>query len=233
LFAISAAFVVSFFKMRSFNTSWLGRSNPYFFDICTKPVFEKWQRAGAMAEEIATKLKDETNEEVLLVSHSAGTHIALLVFAELLRSEPKLVKEAIREKRLLFMTLGSLIPVLSHACKPVQTALRETCESGVSWLDVTGPSDPACCVLMDPCQDLFGGEPRVHVVNAKLYKIFSKETFSKAKKNRFYMHFLYLKEPDDLKNSEKGFSFYRLLASREKITSNYGKPIKEVKPFYV
>jgi len=102
-------------------------------------------RITGFADRIEAAL-DSDVDEVLLVGHSSGAHLAVSLIAEVLRRRPKVEK-------LAFLTLGQTIPVVSFL--PQAWDLRRdlravSMRADLFWLDVSAPGDGACFALSDP-----------------------------------------------------------------------------------
>ena len=112
----------------------------------TPPVLEA--RMAAFGEQIVAALQSDV-DEVLVVGHSSGAHLAVSILADLLRAG-RLPTEA---GALSLLTLGQVIPMLSFL--PKATKLRAdlhdlSCASEITWVDVTAPGDGCAFALCDP-----------------------------------------------------------------------------------
>ncbi len=103
------------------------------------------RRVQDFADRIEAAL-DSDADEVLVVGHSSGAHLAVNLLAEVLRRRPEAPK-------LAFLTLGQTIPVVSFlpGARDLRRDLRRiSLRPDVFWLDVSAPGDGACFALSDP-----------------------------------------------------------------------------------
>jgi len=103
------------------------------------------ERVDMFADRIEAAL-DSDADEVLVVGHSSGAHLAVNLVAEVLRRRPHAPK-------LAFLTLGQTIPVVSFlpGAGDLRRDLRQvSLRPDVFWLDITAPGDGACFALSDP-----------------------------------------------------------------------------------
>ncbi|MEO1734260.1 MAG: hypothetical protein AAFR45_11630, partial [Pseudomonadota bacterium] len=105
-------------------------------------------RIARFADVIADALLEDV-DEVLVVGHSSGAHIAVSVLADVLRMGR--VPETGPE--LGFLSLGQVVPMVSFL--PQANRLRAdlqllSTQSDVTWIDVTAPGDGCAFALCDP-----------------------------------------------------------------------------------
>jgi hypothetical protein len=90
---------------------------------------------------------DGQADEVLVVGHSSGAHLAVSVLAGLLR-------EGLPETPVVgLLTLGQVVPMLSFLpdAGRLRADLRDmAAQDRIAWVDVTAPGDPCCFALCDP-----------------------------------------------------------------------------------
>lgn len=221
--------------LKSFNAPWIGRVNSFVVASAQKPIFEEWPQRKAMASYLLEVLEDQDCDEVLLVSHSLGTQTGLIALSDALKQNPELVEQAVSSGRLVFITLGQTVPMMSTITPAVTKALEVVGKSNVPWLDISSPPDPACYALVDAHRLQFGGEPRVHVQNARFFKGFCEETLRRARADRFTMHFLYLMTPDaaQAKNRREAFDFYALISAKDRLADRLPTKPEESQPYFL
>ena len=133
------------------------RLDKHFFAYYLLHDFAFWaQDGGAMPEVLGCRVDkfcnricealDSDVDEVLIVGHSSGAHLAVVLAAEVLRRRTDASKLAL-------LTLGQAIPVTSFL--PGAWDLRRDLQQistrkDVKWLDVSAPGDGACFALSDP-----------------------------------------------------------------------------------
>lgn len=133
------------------------RLDKHFFAYYLLHDFAFWaQDGGAMPQVLGCRVDkfcdricealDSDVDEVLIVGHSSGAHLAVVLAAEVLRRRADASKLAL-------LTLGQAIPVTSFL--PGAWDLRRDLQQiskrdDVKWLDVSAPGDGACFALSDP-----------------------------------------------------------------------------------
>ncbi len=147
-------------------------------------------RVGDFVERIEEAL-DSDADEVLLVGHSSGAHLAVMLAAEVLRRRPSAPKLAL-------LSLGQAIPVTSFLPDAwdlrrdlQQVAARADC----MWLDVSAPGDGACFALTDPVSVSGVAPDPQHgpmVISAAFTHTLSAETKKATKWKFFRRHIQYL-----------------------------------------
>ena len=230
LFLTLAAAALLKKKLAGFNAPWIGRIAKFIFDGCNENFLAEWDRPDEMADAILVALQNPDNDEVLIVSHSVGTLVALLVFEKVLLKDRDRVAAAVDSGRLVFVTLGQTNPLMSFESTLISNALKSVGDSPVPWLDVSAPTDPASFAMVDSFQDRFGGAQRIHVRNAQFFKNFKPSTFKNALRNRFTMHFLYLMAPDG--DGTASFDFYDFLASPTRLADRLPVTPQPTRGFY-
>jgi len=121
----------------AFAARWLG-ANP--------PQLEA--RLAEFGDAVAAALA-EPCDEVLVVGHSSGAHLAVSVLADLIRAGR--VPEG--GPALAFLSLGQVVPMMS--CLPRADRLRGdlaylSARDEIFWLDVSAPGDGCAFALCDP-----------------------------------------------------------------------------------
>jgi hypothetical protein len=106
------------------------------------------QRLRAFGDAIADALSDDV-EEVLVVGHSSGAHLAAVVLADLLREG----RVSPQGPTLSFLSLGHVVPMVSFLpdAHRLRGALQYlSCQDAMFWVDVTAPGDGCAFALCDP-----------------------------------------------------------------------------------
>ncbi|WP_071798421.1 hypothetical protein [Natronohydrobacter thiooxidans] len=151
------------------------------------------RRLDEFALRIRGALEDPTLDEVLVVGHSSGVHLAVSVLARVIRAG------GVPEGKLGFLSLGHAVPMQSYL--PQAQHLREdlrylSTREELFWLDVTAPGDGCSYALCDPVSSS-GAAPREGkrwpiVISAVFSESLSPETYRKYKRRYFRLHFQYL-----------------------------------------
>ncbi|MEA2048014.1 MAG: hypothetical protein U9O64_06140 [Campylobacterota bacterium] len=198
----------------------------YLFAL--KYVYEEDSALEERLEAFATYIRNtllasEKNavDEVLIVSHSVGTIIAIPIMAKVLQAGVS--KEAL--SKVSIMTLGECIPIVSFlpdADTYQEQMLTLASEDSLCWLDYTSAIDGACFPLMDfyqhsgieieKYQKPFYLSPRFHT-------LFSMEHYAALRKNRYLTHFIYLHATD----YAGVYDFFKMTAGHQRLCSYMGE----------
>ena len=106
------------------------------------------QRMKAFADLIVAAMQDDI-DEVLIVGHSSGAHLAVSILADILRDNRVPAGGA----QLAFLSLGQVVPMVSFL--PKADRLRRdlaylSSSQVITWVDVSAPGDGCCFALCDP-----------------------------------------------------------------------------------
>ena len=152
-------------------------------------------RIDAFAERMATVAADPEIDEVLVVGHSSGAHIAVSALAAALRNGLDAPRPA-----LSLLTLGQVIPMLSFL--PGARALRHDLNAlsrdpRIFWVDVSAPGDGGCFALSDPVHVSGVAPPESEklwpkVISAAFTKTMSPESLKRTRWRFFRRHVQYL-----------------------------------------
>ena len=148
--------------------------------------------------EFATRIGeacDSDVDEILIVGHSSGAHLAVTALAELLKSRGDKPTPEIS-----FLTVGQVIPMMSFL--PAATELRENLNylsqsKDIAWVDISAPGDGGCFALSDPVHVTGVAPPEEHkhwpkVISAAYRETMSPEALAKTKWRFFRRHVQYL-----------------------------------------
>ena len=195
----------------AFSARWRG-ANP--------PALEA--RMAEFADAVAGALADDV-DEVLVVGHSSGAHLAVSVLADLIRDGrvpgcgPKLA----------FLSLGQVVPMLSFLPEAhrLRADLRLLAASGaLTWVDVTAPGDGCAFALCDPVA-VSGVAPEDKrwplVFSAQFTRSLSPERWKALRWRFFRLHFQYLCAFD----RPRDYDYFRITAGPLSLASRYaGRP---------
>ncbi len=148
-----------------------------------------------MAEFRATIAEALTQEvdEVLVVGHSSGAHLAVSILSDLIRAglpEPR--------PALAFLSLGQVVPMVSFL--PRAHRLRAdlaylSARDELTWVDVTAPGDGCAFALCDPVA-VTGVAPANQrwplILTAAFTQTLSPERWQELRRRYFRLHFQYL-----------------------------------------
>ncbi len=151
-------------------------------------------RLDTFAAQIAAALADPALDEVLVVGHSSGVHLAVSVLARVIKGGA-----ATGHPKLAFLSLGHAVPMQSYL--PQAQGLREdlrflSTSDALFWLDVTAPGDGCSYALCDPVSSS-GAAPKTGkrwpiVISAAFSESLAPETYRKYRRRYFRLHFQYL-----------------------------------------
>lgn len=133
-------------------------------------------------------------DEVLVVGHSSGAHLAVSILADLIRAG----RVPMGGPALSFLSLGQVVPMVSFL--PKAHRLRAdlqylSAREELTWIDVTAPGDGCAFALCDPVA-VSGVAPHNKrwplVFSAQFTKSLSPERWAELRWRFFRLHFQYL-----------------------------------------
>lgn len=158
-------------------------------------------------------------DEVLVVGHSSGAHLAVSILADLLRD--KRVPEA--GASLSFLSLGQVVPMVSFL--PKADRLREDLalmgrQSQIPWIDVTAPGDGCAFALCDPVavsRMATNDTKWPLVMSAAFTQTLSPAQWKSMRWRFFRLHFQYLCAFDRVGD----YDYFRITAGPIKLGARY------------
>ncbi|MFN3823994.1 MAG: hypothetical protein ACK4RN_08460 [Pseudorhodobacter sp.] len=180
-------------------------------------------RMTALRHDIAAALRGEC-DEVLVVGHSSGAHLAVSILADLIRSGE--VTET--GPRLAFLSLGQVVPMLSFLPRAdrLRADLNYLCQrEELTWVDVTAPGDGCAFALCDPVA-VSGVAPETGkrwplVMSAAFTQTLSPDRWRELRWRFFRLHFQYLCAFD----RPKDYDYFRITAGAMPLGERYaGRP---------
>jgi len=155
---------------------------------------------GRMAEFRATIAAALTldHDEVLVVGHSSGAHLAVSILADLIRRAEQDGGLPQPSPALAFLSLGQVVPMISFL--PRANRLRAdlrylSARSEITWVDVTAPGDGCAFALCDPVAVTGVAPPDKRwplVISAAFTQTLSPERWKSLRWRFFRLHFQYL-----------------------------------------
>ncbi|AZV78468.1 hypothetical protein EBB79_11655 [Parasedimentitalea marina] len=142
---------------------------------------------------IQTALSDDTLDEVLVVGHSSGAHIAVSALSDLIR--PGLPND---HPPLGFLSLGQVVPMVSFLPKAyrLRADLKFLSQRDeLAWVDVTAPGDGCAFALCDPVSVsgvASDGKRWPLVFSAAFTQTLSPQRWAELRWRFFRLHFQYL-----------------------------------------
>ncbi|MBY6119390.1 hypothetical protein [Mameliella alba] len=150
-------------------------------------------RMGDFAGIIAEALRDDV-DEVLVVGHSSGAHLAVSILADLIRAG----RVSANGPKLAFLSLGQVVPMVSFLrdAHRLRADLRYlSAREELTWVDVTAPGDGCAFALCDPVSvsGVAPGNKRWPLVfSAQFTRSLSPERWKELRWKFFRLHFQYL-----------------------------------------
>ncbi|WP_197922051.1 hypothetical protein [Thiosulfatihalobacter marinus] len=175
-------------------------------------------RIAEFADRIAAAFEDDV-DEVLVVGHSSGAHLAVSILADLIR-QGRVPEDG---PVLGFLSLGQVVPMVSFL--PGAYRLRAdlaflSARRELTWVDVTAPGDGCAFALCDPVS-VTGVAPADKrwplVVSAAFTQTLSPERWKELRWRFFRLHFQYLcafDRPGD-------YDYFRITAGPETLAQRY------------
>ncbi len=158
------------------------------------------------------------HDEVLVVGHSSGAHLAVSILADMIRA-------GLPEQRpaLGYLSLGQVVPMISFL--PGARRLRGdlhylAAREELTWVDVTAPGDGCAFALCDPVA-VTGVAPEGKrwplVISAAFTQTLSAERWKELRWRFFRLHFQYLcafDRPGD-------YDYFQITAGRVTLADRY------------
>lgn len=150
-------------------------------------------RMTKFGQRIAEAMESDV-DEVLVVGHSSGVHLAVTILADLIRGRAAKTGAP----KLAFLSLGQVIPMVSFL--PRAGRLRADLQylsvsDALTWVDISAPGDGCSFALCDPVavSGLAGeGKRWPLVLSAAFSQTLSPARWNKLKRRYFRLHFQYL-----------------------------------------
>ncbi|MDQ1849304.1 hypothetical protein Q9299_13490 [Gemmobacter fulvus] len=162
-------------------------------------------------------------DEVLVVGHSSGAHLAVSILADLIRAG--LPAQA---PVLSFLSLGQVVPMVSFLpeAKRLRGDLQYLAASdALTWVDVTAPGDGCAFALCDPVA-VSGVAPEGQrwplVFSAAFTQTLRPETWAALRWRFFRLHFQYLCAFDNLPGTPTDYDYFRVTAGPLTLTQRFG-----------
>ena len=166
----------------------------YAFTACESGAYPR-NLEGRIAE-FVDRIRSATNgdwDEVLVVGHSSGAHLAISALADFFRSSDLAPHVPVG-----FLSLGNVVPMVSFL--PRADRLRRdladlSAETRVSWIDVSAPGDVCSFALCDPVAVSGMARPDSKwplVLSAAFTRSLTSKRWKQLRWRFFRLHFQYL-----------------------------------------
>ena len=162
-------------------------------------------------------------DEVLVVGHSSGAHLAISVLADLIRAG----RIPADGPALGFLSLGQVVPMVSFL--PGAGRLRADLaylseREELTWVDVTAPGDGCAFALCDPVSvsGMAGpGKRWPLVLSAAFTQTLSPERWKALRWRLFRLHFQYLCAFDNLPGGPDDYDYFAITAGPRTLAGRY------------
>lgn len=151
-------------------------------------------RMTEFGDRIGAALLRDDLDEVLVVGHSSGAHLAISILADLGRAG----RVPPSGPRLSLLSLGQVVPMVSFLPKAgrLRAALKwlGSCKD-IDWVDVTAPGDGCAFALCDPVAVSGVSAADQHqplILSAAFTQTLSPERLHALRRRYFRLHFQYL-----------------------------------------
>lgn len=184
-------------------------------------------RLEAFGVVIAAALEQDW-DEVLVVGHSSGAHLAITVLADLMRARQAAGTGANDRPVLSFLSLGQVVPMVSFL--PDARRLRGdlawlSAQDGLTWVDVSAPGDGCAFALCDPVA-VSGVAPAGQrwplVLSAAFSRTLSPARWRALRWRFFRLHFQYLCAFDALSGAPDDYDYFAVTAGPMTLAGRLG-----------
>lgn len=175
-------------------------------------------RLETFSDRIAAALQEDV-DEVLVVGHSSGAHLAVSVLADLIRSG----RVAANGPALALLTLGQVVPMVSFL--PRAYGLRGDLQylsmrDELTWVDITAPGDGCTFALCDPVAVsgvAQAGKKWPLVISAAFSQTLSPARWKALRWRFFRLHFQYLCAFDN----PGDYDYFQITAGPRSLAARY------------
>lgn len=178
------------------------------------------QRLESFSETIAEALQSDV-DEVLVVGHSSGAHLAVTVLSDLIRSG----RVAPDGPALGFLSLGQVVPMITFLpqAHQLRADLRYlSTRRALTWVDVTAPGDGCSFALCDPVAVSGQSTPGKRwplVFSAAFTQSLTPERWRSLRWRFFRLHFQYLCAFD----RPKDYDYFQITAGPLSLRKRYAR----------
>jgi pimeloyl-ACP methyl ester carboxylesterase len=157
------------------------------------------ERTDTFARQIIAKTRAGNVDEVLVIGHSGGGAIALLILARALEIDPTF---ALAVPHAALATLGSLLPITAlhrHADQTREAIRRVASEPSVTWVDIQARPDPMNFYRFDPVRGIglkVDKQCNPMIWRFSMKDLVSPERYQRLRWNFFGMHFRFIMAND-------------------------------------
>ena len=175
-------------------------------------------RMQQFGDAICAALASNT-DEVLVVGHSSGAHLAVSILADIIRAR----RVPADGPALALLTLGQVVPMVSFLpdAHRLRADLHDLSKSDdLTWVDVSAPGDGCSFALCDPVAVTGVAPPNKRwplVLSAAFSKSLSPQRWQSLKRRFFRLHFQYLCAFDQLLD----YDYFQITAGPVTLAERY------------
>lgn len=189
--ALAAGIAATPYILRRIHSLWLMRFI-IFNDLLARdacgPALE--ERLGRFVDRIDATLDEEEWDEILFLTHSNGSMLAVPIMAALLHR-----RGGVLPGRFRMVTLGGMIQLVAcrHDATRFGAELDVIAAADFPWLDMGSPTDGACIPLIDPCLGRPASPPGLVQLSPRWFRYADPATYRMQRRNKYETHFNYLR----------------------------------------
>lgn len=156
------------------------------------------ERLDHFAEHVCTQARSGAWDEIVVVGHSSGAMMAMIVTARALHRMAQ-GGDGEMPTQLALLTLGHCAPLLSEqpeAERFREESVRLATSPRLTWIDYGAPPDGCCFPLVRPTGAVQGpqivrpNQPKL--LNPRFAQVFSAAAYQQVRSDKFRCHFQYL-----------------------------------------
>jgi hypothetical protein len=196
---VAAASLFTFGKKleERYNAFWLGRIILFIADQGRGRTAEIDRRCADFAALVTAAADEAVCDEILIIGHSVGTHLALTTLSHCLDRDSTFPSKG---PAVSLLTLGHMIPTVAiqrRAGGFRDDLKRIAGEGNIEWIDMTSPIDGATMPLTDPVTasrlpQPDAAAPRPKLLNPRFHKLFTPETYASIRRHFRRAHLQYM-----------------------------------------
>jgi hypothetical protein len=198
---------------------WLFKALGFYSKYITKEDPELTKRTEIFALEIVEVLKNAKKnniDEILLVSHSAGTIISIDLLALVLKH---FRTDAPELSRLSVLTVGHFIPLVSFQkeASKYRKNMQTIASYPITWLDYTSAIDNVTFYLCNYFKEseIQKQKAEIHYLSPRFHTLYTTAHYAKIRRDIHMAHFLYLMSPQ----KQDIYNYFRITAGHKRLVS--------------
>lgn len=191
--ALGLGWVLAMELQKRLHSLWLLRFVIFSTIVARREAPGLEERLDRFAQRIAAALEEDW-DEVLLIAHSAGTILSMMVMARLLARRVGAMPD-----HFALVTLGSVVQLI--ACRGdaawFGADLDAVAAGDFRWLDIASVTDGACVPLVAPCLGRAKEAPEGLVqITPRWFVYCDPAHYARRRRDKYQTHFDYLRRLD-------------------------------------